>query len=93
MMMVQIPIENYLTDAFEEWSASAISIAVVIRALTGAILPLAGPPLYDRVGFGWGNTLFALIGTAFLPLLILLVFRGKRFRQSARLDRALQYSS
>lgn len=89
-MLVQISIENYLADAFENWSASAISIIVILRASTGAILPLAAVPLYQKLGYGWGNTLLGFLGAVFIPMLVLLVLRGERLRNSPRLADAVR---
>ncbi|KAH6652739.1 major facilitator superfamily domain-containing protein [Truncatella angustata] len=76
-----IPIQVYLIDAYTKYSASATAAASVIRAIAGALLPLAGLPMYDRLGLGWGNSLLAFlaIGLAILPLYFVRV--GERWRQ------------
>ncbi|KAK4243493.1 major facilitator superfamily domain-containing protein [Corynascus novoguineensis] len=48
-----------------------------VRSLFGALLPLAGPPIYSRLGFGWGNSLLAFIGLLFVPI-PWLFYRGRQ---------------
>ncbi|KAJ8128435.1 hypothetical protein O1611_g5198 [Lasiodiplodia mahajangana] len=65
---VWIPIQSYLIDAFGIYSASALAANTVVRSVFGVVLPLAGQPLYDKLGLGWGNTLLAFIALATAPL-------------------------
>ncbi|PMD29052.1 hypothetical protein L207DRAFT_446005 [Hyaloscypha variabilis F] len=44
---MQLAAQNYLVDAFALYAASVISAATIIRSVFGAILPLAGQPMYD----------------------------------------------
>ncbi len=50
-----VPVETYLVDAFTSHAASAISGGVFFRAIFGALVPLAGPPLNAALGLGWGS--------------------------------------
>ena len=85
MLLAVLPTENYLVDVYEIHGASAIAAGVIVRALFGALLPLAGPPLYSTLGLGWGNSLLAFIAIAFVPPLIILMRCGERIRSSPRL--------
>lgn len=78
VLLTVLPTENYLVDAYEKHGASAISAGVILRAVSGAVLPLAGPPLYQSLGLGWGNSLLALISAAFLPFLVMIMYFGDR---------------
>jgi hypothetical protein len=40
-----MPISTYLIDAFQLYAASALAANTVLRSLTGALLPLAGPKM------------------------------------------------
>jgi hypothetical protein len=42
------------------------------RSLLGTFLPLAGPPLYAKLGLGWGNSVLGFIALALIPIPILL---------------------
>lgn len=53
----------------------------VLRSAAGAFLPLAGPPMYARLGLGWGNTLLAFIAILLIPFPALLMKYGERIRK------------
>ncbi|OLN98046.1 putative transporter C1529.01-like protein 8 [Colletotrichum chlorophyti] len=85
--IVLMPSQIYLVDAFgSEASASALATNTFLRSLFGAFLPLAGPPLYDRLGLGWGNSLLAIIGMAFIPVPFLFYKYGERLRARFPVD-------
>jgi MFS family permease len=79
-----IPVETYVVDVYKIHGASAIAAGVIFRATVGAFLPLIGPPLYESIGLGWGNTVLALIVAAFIPPLGLLMRYGEWFRNKER---------
>ncbi|KAE8361496.1 major facilitator superfamily domain-containing protein [Aspergillus caelatus] len=61
----------YLVDSYLRFSASVTAANVFLRSLLAAVLPLAGPSMYDALGLGWGNSLLAFVALAmcFVPLL------------------------
>ncbi|GAP90967.1 putative major facilitator superfamily general substrate transporter [Rosellinia necatrix] len=68
-LFVVIPAQTYLVDAFgSEASASALAANLIIRAPFGALLALAAPPLYARLGLGWGNSVLGFVALAFTPV-------------------------
>jgi hypothetical protein len=79
-----MPISTYLVDAFTLHAASALAANTVLRSLVGALLPLAGPKMYDTLGLGWGNSLLAFIALALCPIPILFYKYGERIRKSPR---------
>ncbi|KZL75808.1 fluconazole resistance protein 1 [Colletotrichum incanum] len=79
--MILMPSQVYLVDAFgAETSASALAANTFMRSLFGAFLPLAGPPLYEALGLGWGNSLLAFISLVFVPVPFLFFKYGERLR-------------
>lgn len=54
---------------------------MLFRSLIGALMPLGGLDLYQKLGLGWGNSLLAFICLASVPVPVLLFFYGKRLRQ------------
>ncbi|KAF2967368.1 hypothetical protein GQX73_g6198 [Xylaria multiplex] len=82
--LVWIPIQSYLIDAFTIYAASALAANTVVRSIFGVVLPLAGQPLYDKLGLGWGNTLLAFIALATAPLTWLIMKYGQRIRLHPR---------
>ena len=80
----QMPIMTYLVDAFPIYAASATAANTIWRSIVGALLPLAGPPMYARLGLGWGNSLLGFIAIAMLPIPILLERYGERIRKNPK---------
>ncbi|KAL9051393.1 MAG: hypothetical protein Q9162_006047 [Coniocarpon cinnabarinum] len=81
-----IPLQAYLVDAFGDYAASAVAATVVSRCVVAAVLPLAGPPLYDRLGLGWGNSVLGFIAVAFVPVPVLFMRYGRRLRAETKID-------
>lgn len=54
MAVTTIPCTTYLVDAFTIHAASAIAGFIVSRNIMATALPLAGPPLYSKLGLGMG---------------------------------------
>jgi hypothetical protein len=49
--------------------------------LVGAVLPLAGTPMYDKLGLGWGNSLLGFISLALVPPVFLIYKYGATIRK------------
>lgn len=78
---ILMPSQVYLVDAFgSETAASSMAANTFLRSLFGAFIPLAGPPLYQGLDLGWGNTLLAFISLLFAPIPWLLWKYGKKLR-------------
>ena len=76
--------QSYLVDAFGIYAASATAATVVVRNVASAVLPLAGPPLFARLGLGLGTTVLGLVALAFAPVPFILMRYGQHMRQSNR---------
>lgn len=83
-----IPLNAYLVDAYKLYAASAIAVTIVMRCIVGAVLPLAGPPLYQALGYGWGNGVLALVALVFVPVPMLFIRFGERIRKRGKIDNA-----
>ncbi|RAL64300.1 hypothetical protein DID88_002192 [Monilinia fructigena] len=78
MMGIFIPIQTYVIDSFPAFAASGIAALTVSRSLFGAFLPLAGPAMYEALGYGWGNSVLGFIALALIPApMIIYKFGGK----------------
>ncbi|EAS31180.2 multidrug resistance protein [Coccidioides immitis RS] len=71
---------NYLTDAYGIYSASAMAAGACTRSISGALLPLAAKPMYERLGIGWASSVLGLMG---LPLVVI-PFLFLRYGQQLR---------
>ncbi|RHZ53904.1 MFS transporter [Aspergillus thermomutatus] len=81
---IQMPIQAYLVDAFTIHAASALGAGAVWRSIVGALLPLAGLPMYNKLGLGWGNSLLGFLAVAMLPIPFVLLKYGEHIRTSLR---------
>ncbi|PVI06408.1 MFS general substrate transporter, partial [Periconia macrospinosa] len=80
MIVMFMPSLTYLIDMYTIYAASVSAASTVLRSLVGALLPLAGPPMYDALGIGWGNSLLGFIATACIPVPIAFWIFGERIR-------------
>jgi len=68
MIPVFAAVQTYLIDMSPRYAASAISAATLFRSLFGFAFPLFGKQMYEKLGYGWGNSLMGFLA---LPLGIL----------------------
>ncbi|EWZ28442.1 major facilitator superfamily domain-containing protein [Fusarium oxysporum Fo47] len=81
ILAIMLPSQLYVVDLFgAQGAASALAALAVFRSLFAAFLPLAGPPMYDNLGLGWGNSVLGFLAVAFIPLPILFYKFGERLR-------------
>ncbi|KAH6660398.1 major facilitator superfamily domain-containing protein [Truncatella angustata] len=69
---IWLPAQAYLIDAYPQYAASGIAAFTVLRSITAAFLPLAGPSLFGTLGLGWGNSLLGFICVAMVPVPVLI---------------------
>ena len=81
MMGVYMCTQTYVIDAYPKYAASANGALTACRSLIAALLPLAGPKLFDTLGLGWGNSLLGFIALAFVPMPIIFYRYGQRIRE------------
>jgi hypothetical protein len=85
-MYAQMSVNMYLVDTFGRYSASALAASKVLQSLVGAFLPLAGKPLYDKLGLGWGNSVLGFIALSLVPIPWIFFTYGKRLRTKFSLN-------
>lgn len=66
------------------YAASGVAAATVLRSILGAVLPLAGEPMYDALGLGWGSSVLGFIAAVFTPVPFVFWTYGERIRKSER---------
>lgn len=79
-------LQAYIIDSYPRYAASGIGALTVTRSLFGALLPLAGPPMYEKLGYGWGNSLLGFVTLAMVLLPILFRRIGASLRQKFTVD-------
>ncbi|KAK8061825.1 major facilitator superfamily domain-containing protein [Apiospora phragmitis] len=80
-MLIFMCIQLYLVDAFGLYAASAMAANTLVRSIAGAVLPLAGLPMYERLGVGWGNSLLGFIALSLLPISLVIIRYGEYWRK------------
>ena len=75
-------LQTYVIDSYPRYAASGIAAITVCRSLFGALLPLAGPPMYRKLGYGWGNALLGFVTLAMIPMPIVFNRFGGSLRKS-----------
>lgn len=73
-------VQNYYIDSFEKYAASAIAAGALFRSVVGGIVPLFTPVLLEKVGVGWGMSVFALLSIVLAPSPILFYRYGEWLR-------------
>ena len=76
-------VQTYIVDAFTIYAASGLAANTLLRSAVGAVLPLAGPKMYETLGLGWGNSLLAFIALAMCPIPWIFYHYGERIRKSS----------
>ncbi|KAG7105227.1 MFS transporter prlG like protein [Verticillium longisporum] len=80
-LLIFMSLQLYLVDAFSVYAASALAANTVARSLAGAFLPLAGLPMYEALGIGWGNTVLGIISAVMIPVAYAIIRYGQYLRQ------------
>lgn len=53
-------LQAYVMDAFHQYVASASAASQFLRSVAGFAFPIFAPAMYQRLSYGWGNTLLAV---------------------------------
>ncbi|KAI2786871.1 Efflux pump vrtL [Penicillium oxalicum] len=56
--------QTYIVDAYTRFAASALAASSFLRSLAGFGFPLFAPYMYEKLHYGWGNSVLALISIA-----------------------------
>lgn len=70
-----------ISTLFTTYAANALAANTVVRSIMGAILPLAGQSMYAALGLGWGNSLLGFIAVTCIPVPVILIQYGERWRK------------
>ncbi|KAL9621746.1 MAG: hypothetical protein Q9160_003864 [Pyrenula sp. 1 TL-2023] len=75
-------VQTYLVDAYTRYAASAIGAVTVLRSLCGFGFPLFAPTMYEKLGYGWGNSALGFVALVVgLPSPALMYWFGERLRR------------
>jgi hypothetical protein len=80
-----MPANVYLIDCFTVHAASAMAANTVLRSIVAAFLPLAGPVMFQKLGYGWGNSILGFIALVCVPIPFFFIKYGERIRNRSTL--------
>jgi len=81
MITIINTVQNYYIDSFSKYAASAIAAGAVFRSIVGGIMPLGAPDLFEKVGYGWGVSVFAFLSVVLSPAPLLFFRYGQYLRE------------
>ncbi|KAI8613286.1 major facilitator superfamily domain-containing protein [Chytriomyces sp. MP71] len=71
----------YTVDVYRVYAASALAAVGFLRSIAGFGFPLFAAGMYERFGYGWGNSILAFVGIGLgIPAPILLYYFGEKLR-------------
>ena len=77
-------VQGFLVDTYTRYAASAVGAATVLRSLAGFGFPLFAPSLFERLDYGMGSTVLAIVAVVLgFPGPIMLWKYGERLRQKS----------
>ena len=85
-VMILNTVQNYYIDSFEKYAASAIAAGALFRSIFGGVVPLLAPELFDKLGYGWGISVFGFLSASLAPAPMLFWTYGERIRDRYGVD-------
>jgi hypothetical protein len=77
--------QTYIIDSYTRYAASGTAAVVVLRSLAGFGFPLFAPYMYEKLDYGWGNSVLGIICIVLgVPAPILFWRYGERLRSWSR---------
>ena len=84
MVMVFLPVLNYLIDAYTIYAASVLAANAALRSIFGAAFPLFTTPMYENLGIHWASSIPAFLALVCVPLPFLFYRYGAAIRVRCR---------
>lgn len=83
-LLVFMALLNYIVDAYEIFSASAMAAASCSRSMLAVALPFATRPMYDTLGIPWACSLLGFIGLLLGVIPFMFLKFGPRIRANSK---------
>ncbi|KAK4212144.1 major facilitator superfamily domain-containing protein [Rhypophila decipiens] len=77
-------VQTFQVDAYPLYAASALGANTFARCSFGAIFPLFGVQMYERLGDHWATSILAFLTLAMMPFPYIFYRYGKRIRARSR---------
>ena len=78
--IIILAIINYVVDAYQTYSASALAGVILVRNLVGAGFPLFAKQMYEYRGLEWASSLLAFLSLLMLPIPFVFFYWGETIR-------------
>jgi hypothetical protein len=88
-LLIFMSLLNYLVDAYEIFSASAMAAASCSRSLFAVILPFAARPMYESLGIAWACSLLGFVSLALGVIPFMFLKYGDVIRANSKFCREL----
>ncbi|EME86461.1 uncharacterized protein MYCFIDRAFT_45414 [Pseudocercospora fijiensis CIRAD86] len=75
------PVQTYYIDAYPSNAASAVAAGAFLRSIVGGIVPLFVGPMFDKLGYGLGLSVFGILAVILMPAPVLFYYIGQRLRE------------
>ncbi|OQO05838.1 hypothetical protein B0A48_09933 [Cryoendolithus antarcticus] len=89
-LLVFIALINYIVDAYEVYSASAMAAASCSRSLFGAVLPFATAPMFTKLGVAWACSLLGFLSMLMGIIPFLFLKYGDTIRANSKFGQELK---
>ncbi|KAG5981325.1 hypothetical protein E4U55_003076 [Claviceps digitariae] len=87
LQLIGLSMQAYVMDAYPDRISSALAASQFLRSLTAFAFPLFAPGIYAALGYGWGNSVMAILGLVIgLPVTMLLWGVGAKLRRKSELS-------
>lgn len=83
-VLIFMSLLNYLTDAYEIYSASALAATSTTRSIVGAVLPLAAGKMYKTLGIQWATSLLGFLSVICIIIPFGFWIWGERLRSGSK---------
>ncbi|EYE90838.1 MFS transporter [Aspergillus ruber CBS 135680] len=78
--IVILSILNYVVDAYQTYSASALAGVILARNLVGGGFPLFATQMYNKLGYEWASSLLGFIAILLVPIPFIFFYMGRAIR-------------
>jgi predicted MFS family arabinose efflux permease len=85
-VMILNTCQNYYIDSFEKYAASAIAAGAAFRSILGGVTPLFAPAVFEKLGYGWGVSVFAFLAVIIAPAPLVFYRYGDKIRERFWID-------
>jgi hypothetical protein len=83
-LLIFMALLNYIVDAYEIFSASAMAAASCSRSILAVALPFATTPMYDRLGIAWACSTLGFIGLLLGVIPFMFLRYGATIRKNSK---------